>query len=247
MNYRNNKGWSMPFVVSAIFHVAVVFILGLIIHYSPPAEPAEKKPTMVEIYDPGGGGGEPAPEEAVAQDNPPEQQEEVTEDETVPEEVQPQIPPIPDPTVQKEAPKPKPHAKPRAAVKRTTKPGGRGTGGSGTGSGGGQGSGHGTGTGSGTGSGSGDSSNPQLLSAPKPNYPSSARKAGVEGTVLVGLTIGVDGRVASAWVLQSSGSAALDQAAVGAVQRWKFVPAKKNGQAVAVETKVPVTFNLRDA
>ena len=242
MDYRDSKGWSMPFLVSAIFHLIMVFVFGLIIHYTPPSDPVEKQPIMVEIYDPGGGGGEPAPEESVSPDTSPE---EVMTEESVTEDIQPQIPPISDATVEKQELKPK--VKPKSSVQRKTTQTGRGTGGSGSGTGGGHGSGHGTGTGSGTGSGHGDSSGPQVLSAPKPNYPSAARKAGVEGTVTVGLVIEVDGRVSSAWVESSSGNGELDQAAVSAVQRWKFVPAKSNGQAITAQSRVPVSFRLKDA
>ena len=120
--------------------------------------------------------------------------------------------------------------------------------GSSTGSGTGKGSGSGSGTGKGTGSGSGErkgeTMGPQILSAPAPAYPESARQAGVSGTTVVGLTISSDGSVSSAWVESSSGSSTLDNAAVSAVSRWRFVPAKKNGTPITVNSRVPITFNL---
>ena len=85
---------------------------------------------------------------------------------------------------------------------------------------------------------------PQILSAPEPSYPESARKAGVTGTTVVGMTISSDGSVSSAWVESSSGSSALDSAAVSAVYSWRFVPAKQDGVAITVNSRVPVTFNL---
>lgn len=136
--------------------------------------------------------------------------------------------------------------------------GGQGTGdgtgsGSGTGSGGGSGSGGGTGdgTGDGYGSGNGDSGSGggetigiQLLSAPAPAYPESARRAGISGTTVVGMTVSTDGSVSSAWVESSSGNSALDSAAVAAVYSWRFVPAKQNGTPVTANSRVPITFNL---
>ncbi|MEE3452991.1 energy transducer TonB [Dialister sp.] len=120
--------------------------------------------------------------------------------------------------------------------------------GTGSGSGGGNGSGHGTGNGDGEGpgdgSGGGETMGPQLLSAPEPSYPESARRAGVTGTTVVGMTISTDGSVSSAWVEGSSGNSALDSAAVNAVYSWRFVPAKQNGTAITVNSRVPVTFNL---
>ncbi len=120
--------------------------------------------------------------------------------------------------------------------------------GSGSGSGGGNGSGIGTGDGSGYGPGigseGGSSSGPQILSQTEPRYPDSARRAGIEGTTLVGMTISTDGSVTSAWVESSSGNGELDGAAVNAVYSWRFVPAKINGMAVTANSRVPIKFRL---
>jgi periplasmic protein TonB len=59
---------------------------------------------------------------------------------------------------------------------------------------------------------------------PAPAYPSAARRAGQTGSVLVEFTIGTDGRVLSAHAKQPCQWAALNQAAVQAVRRWKFPP-----------------------
>lgn len=135
--------------------------------------------------------------------------------------------------------------------------GGTGTGdgtgtGSGTGSGSGSGSGGGTGdgngdvygSGSGEGSGGGETTGIQILSAPAPSYPESARRAGISGTTVVGMTVSTDGSVSSAWVESSSGNSTLDSAAVSAVYSWRFVPAKQNGTPVTANSRVPITFNL---
>ncbi|MCB9914281.1 MAG: energy transducer TonB [Planctomycetes bacterium] len=61
-----------------------------------------------------------------------------------------------------------------------------------------------------------------LLHRPELLYPDAARRAGVEGTVQVGLEVGADGGVARAWLLRSSGSAALDREALRNVRRWRF-------------------------
>lgn len=130
--------------------------------------------------------------------------------------------------------------------------GGQGTGdGTGSGSGSGSGGGTGDGTGDGYGSGNGDSGSGggetigiQLLSAPAPAYPESARRAGISGTTVVGMTVSTDGSVSSAWVESSSGNSALDSAAVAAVYNWRFVPAKQNGTPVTANSRVPITFNL---
>lgn len=110
----------------------------------------------------------------------------------------------------------------------------------GTGSGGGDGTGEGSGSG-----GTGETAGPQILSAPAPVYPESARQSGASGTVLVGLAINESGTVSNAWVESSSGNDALDRAAVQAVLSWQFIPARQNGLPVPVHTRVPVIFGLR--
>lgn len=124
---------------------------------------------------------------------------------------------------------------------------GSGTGsGSGSGSGGGTGDGNGDGygSGSGEGSGGGETTGIEILSAPAPSYPESARRAGISGTTVVGMTVSTDGSVSSAWVESSSGNSTLDSAAVSAVYSWRFVPAKQNGTPVTANSRVPITFNL---
>lgn len=79
-----------------------------------------------------------------------------------------------------------------------------------------------------------------------PVYPHSARRAGVEGQVTVLLTVGTDGRVSSATVHRSSGSKALDQAAVRASRKWRFSPATRAGKPVVTQLPAPFTFRLRD-
>lgn len=115
-----------------------------------------------------------------------------------------------------------------------------GSGEAGTGSGGGDGTGEGSGNG-----GTGETTGPQILSAPAPVYPESARQSGASGTVLVGLAINEAGTVSDAWVESSSGNDALDRAAVQAVLSWQFIPARQNGLPVPVHTRVPVIFGLR--
>lgn len=115
-----------------------------------------------------------------------------------------------------------------------------GSGEAGAGSGGGDGTGEDSGSG-----GTGETAGPQILSAPAPVYPESARQSGASGTVLVGLAINEAGTVSDAWVESSSGNDALDRAAVQSVLSWQFIPARQNGLPVPVRTRVPVIFGLR--
>ena len=131
----------------------------------------------------------------------------------------------------------------------------------GTGSGYGSGQGAGAGSGSGVGQGSGDGAGmgagtgnitetpsvpPRLVSHRELVYPSTARRAGIEGTTMLRLLIGADGSVEEVLVTTSSGSEDLDDAAVSACYKWEFTAAKNGiGQSIRCYTYVPIAFRLR--
>lgn len=79
---------------------------------------------------------------------------------------------------------------------------------------------------------------------PKPRYPRIARSRGQEGRVLIRVSVLENGRVGSAAVAESSGHGALDRAALNAVKRWRFKPARRAGQAVTATLTIPVVFRL---
>ena len=113
----------------------------------------------------------------------------------------------------------------------------------------GEGSGSGTGTGDGAGAGEGRGvpvTPPRVVSAVQPKYPSSARSAGVEGVVGVKMLVNASGKVEEAYVVRSSGNAALDEAAVAAVYKWRFSPAKdKFGQKAPCYVTQGIRFDLK--
>ncbi|MEN3112692.1 energy transducer TonB [Uliginosibacterium paludis] len=82
------------------------------------------------------------------------------------------------------------------------------------------------------------------LNNPPPVYPESALERGLEGVVRLKVFVLASGRPASVELDQSSGSRALDEAALRAVRRWMFVPATRAGQAVDGWASVPVVFKL---
>jgi protein TonB len=84
---------------------------------------------------------------------------------------------------------------------------------------------------------------PTKIADVAPAYPAIARAAGVQGTVLLQATIGLDGSVEDVQVLQSV--PLLDEAAVTAVRQWRYTPTRLNGQPVAVVMTVTVGFRLR--
>jgi len=129
---------------------------------------------------------------------------------------------------------------------------GPGSGGSiGSGSGGGVGSGRGPGVGPGSGGGIGGGvyrigggvSAPRLIYGPDPEFSEEARKAKYQGTVVLWVIVGTDGRTHEIRVQRSLGMG-LDEKAMEAVRVWRFEPARKNGQPVAVQVNVEVNFRL---
>lgn len=85
----------------------------------------------------------------------------------------------------------------------------------------------------------------EYLHAPAPDYPRAAVRAGAEGTVLLEVLVGIDGRPLEVTIRDSSGNRRLDAAARDQVlQAWRFRPAMRNGQAVQAIGLVPVTFRL---
>jgi protein TonB len=104
------------------------------------------------------------------------------------------------------------------------------------------------GTGPGTGEGEplrvgGDVKPPQVISKQEPTYPEAARKARMEGVVILEAIITANGNVEDVKVLKSV-NPLLDTSAVRAVQQWRYKPATLNGRAVRVYLTVTVTFNL---
>lgn len=77
-----------------------------------------------------------------------------------------------------------------------------------------------------------------------PAYPLEARRRGHGGEVVLAVRVDAGGAVAGLEVAVSSGHAALDRAAVRAVSRWRFEPARVGGVAIATETTVAVEFRL---
>lgn len=124
-------------------------------------------------------------------------------------------------------------------------------GGIGSGSGGGVGSGTGPGVGPGHGGGYGGGayrvgggvSAPKALYAPDPEYSEEARKAKYQGTVVLWMVVGADGRPQQIRIQRALGMG-LDEKAIEAVRQWKFEPAKLNGQSVPVQINVEVNFRL---
>ncbi|WP_223641238.1 energy transducer TonB [Corallococcus sp. EGB] len=86
-------------------------------------------------------------------------------------------------------------------------------------------------------------SEPRLAGEVKIPYPDEARRAGIEGTVTLSITINTEGHVVAARVVSGPGYG-LDEAARDAILRFRFKPAIKGGEAVSTEMKYAYTFLL---
>jgi len=87
---------------------------------------------------------------------------------------------------------------------------------------------------------------PRLESYIRPIYPPGARLRGEEGNVTVRATVADSGKAQTAEVVRSSGHPALDQAAINAVRRARFIPARQGRLAVESETTLTFRFTLVD-
>lgn len=90
----------------------------------------------------------------------------------------------------------------------------------------------------------GDVKAPEKVSAPPPNYTEIARKARIQGVVIVQAIIDKEGNVTNVKVLKPL-PMGLDKAAVEAIKKWKFQPATLNGKPVAVYYNLTVNFQLQ--
>ncbi len=81
-----------------------------------------------------------------------------------------------------------------------------------------------------------------LLNKVMPQYPAAAKKARIQGTVVLSALIGKDGNVQSLRVL--SGPAELQQSSLDAVRQWTYKPYLLNGDPIEVKTTVNVVYSL---
>ena len=83
------------------------------------------------------------------------------------------------------------------------------------------------------------------LRNPKPPYPPMALRMRIEGTVTLRVLVREDGSSGRIVLSQSSGNDSLDQSALQTVAKWKFSPAKSQGQSVAQWVSIPIHFSLK--
>ena len=86
---------------------------------------------------------------------------------------------------------------------------------------------------------------PQALSPIRPSYPEIAQEAGIEGVVVVQAFIDKKGRVKETLILKGVPNTGLDEAAMEAIRKTRFRPAKQRERAVGVWISIPVNFKLK--
>jgi protein TonB len=83
------------------------------------------------------------------------------------------------------------------------------------------------------------------LHNPAPEYPSQAMRRGWQGTVLLRVHVLASGKPGEIQIQKSSGRDSLDDAALAAVKRWSFVPARQGDTALDGWVSVPIDFKIK--
>ncbi len=87
---------------------------------------------------------------------------------------------------------------------------------------------------------------PRFRTPPRPAvYPPRAIELGQQGEALVRVRLEPSGAAAEILLWRGTGHAMLDNAALAAVRGWQFLPAMREGRAVAAWVEIPVRFHLR--
>ena len=86
--------------------------------------------------------------------------------------------------------------------------------------------------------------NANYLDNPPPAYPILSRRVGQQGKVLLRVFVNAGGTADKVEIRSSSGFDRLDEAALDAVRRWRFVPARQGDKPIAAWVLVPITFTL---
>lgn len=82
------------------------------------------------------------------------------------------------------------------------------------------------------------------LNNPPPVYPVDAKRRKQEGVVMLRVLVAANGKPDQIEISETAGAQSLDAAALNAVQKWTFIPAKIGQEVIAAYVIVPVRFNL---
>lgn len=85
----------------------------------------------------------------------------------------------------------------------------------------------------------------KMIEGTPPRYPLESRRKKEQGTVMLRLLIGTDGRIEQVSIARSSGFDRLDEAALQAAKSWRWQPMIRNGQPVEVRGVMSIPFVLK--
>jgi TonB family protein len=86
---------------------------------------------------------------------------------------------------------------------------------------------------------------PRPLTPIRPKYPEIAQEAGIEGTVIVQVFVDEKGRVKEMSIMKGIPNSGLDEAAMEAIKKTRFKPAKAREKSVGVWISIPINFRLK--
>ncbi|MEO8127033.1 MAG: energy transducer TonB [Bryobacteraceae bacterium] len=89
----------------------------------------------------------------------------------------------------------------------------------------------------------GPTTGPVPLYNPDPEFSEEARKAKLQGQVVLEVVVDTDGRAHRIRVREGLGLG-LDEKAIQAVESWRFKPGHRNGRAIAVRATIYINFRL---
>lgn len=84
------------------------------------------------------------------------------------------------------------------------------------------------------------------LNNPQPAYPALSRRMGEQGKVLLRVLVSPDGHPRRVEIAEGSRHPRLDDAALRAVQQWRFIPARLGNEPVEASVLVPLVFRLEE-
>jgi TonB family protein len=84
---------------------------------------------------------------------------------------------------------------------------------------------------------------PRLVRGANPKYPKDARNVGHQGTSVLSLVVGIDGRPRDITIVRPL-DPELDDCAIAAVSKWRYQPAERDGEPVEVRVHTRVRFRV---
>lgn len=85
---------------------------------------------------------------------------------------------------------------------------------------------------------------PRAVRTFPPQYPYIAKRDNIEGRVVLKFVVDTDGEAKEAKVEESEPVGIFDEAALKALERYRFRPAVKNGKTVLCIVRLPIAFRL---